>query len=304
MILITGGTGFIGNALIQQLVSLGESVRILIRPNKKSPHLPKNTFVDVVICGLDDERGLRAALKGVHSVFHLAGSERQGSRGNLEEVEVQGSKNIAEAAKQAGVERLIYLSHLGADRASAYPVLKAKALAEGFIQMSGIPYTILRSSVIFGEGDQFTTSLAGMLRISPGLFLVPGDGENLLQPLWVQDAVMCLSLCLENPDMAGKTIQIGGPEYFTFRQILTILSEKAGIHRYLISVNPAVLRPVSLFFEQSGRSLLPISFHWLDYLATDRICPTESVPRQFGLLPSRFTQRLDYIYPISFRKQR
>lgn len=303
MILITGGTGFVGNRLTQQLVSLGYPLRILIRPNKVSPNLPRSTSVDVVVCGLNDERGLKAAMKGVNMVYHLAGSERMGSQANLEEVEVEGTRMIANAAQQAGVERLVYLSHLGVDRASAYPVMKAKALAEGFIQQSGVPFTVIRSAVIFGEGDHFTNSLVEILRVSPGIFLIPGDGENLLQPLWIDDAVMCLSLSIENPELIGKTISIGGPEYFSFRQVLNILSDRVGIRRRYINVNPAILRPISLYFEQSKRPLLPLAFHWLDYLATDRTCPVESIPRQFGLLPSRFTQHLEYLHPIEKKRK-
>jgi NADH dehydrogenase len=205
----------------------------------------------------------------------------------------------------AGVERLFFLSHLGADRASAYAILKAKGIAEGLIQQSGIPYTILRSSVLFGDGDHFTTSFARLLQISPGIFFIPGDGENLLQPLWVEDAVTCLLACQDTPETIGKTISIGGPEYFSFRQILDILSERFGIHRSYVCINPAILRTLSLIFEQ-GTARFPISVHWLDYLASDRTCAVDTIARQFGLLPSRFTHHLDYLQTnqMKRRKQR
>ncbi|MEN6522967.1 MAG: NAD(P)H-binding protein [Anaerolineaceae bacterium] len=301
MILVTGGTGFVGNILIQNLLAQGKKVRTLVRPSKKTPNLPRATSVEVVVCSINDERSLRAAMKGVQFVYHLAGSEREGSRASLEEVDIQGSRIVANAARLAGVERLFFLSHLGADRASAFAVLKAKGIAEGLIQQSEIPYTILRSSVIFGEGDHFTTSLARMLQISPGIFLIPGDGENLLQPLWVEDVVTCLLACQENPDTVGKVISIGGPEYFSFRQVLDILAERIGLHRGYTSVNPAILRTLSLILEQ-GTPRFPISVHWLDYLASDRTCPIDTIPRQFGLLPSRFTHHLDYLQ--GFQKKR
>ncbi len=294
MILITGGTGQVGSTLTQQLIKRGEKVRILVRPAKKTPNLPKSTSVEVVICSLQDERSLRAAMRGVHTVYHLAGSERAGSRVSLEEVDVQGTREVVLAAKQAGVERLIYLSHLGADRGSAYSVIKAKGIAEGIIVQSELPYTIVRSAVIYGERDQFTTSLVRMLRISPSFFLIPGDGENLLQPICVADVITCLISAQENPEAINKIYSIGGPEYFSFRQVLDILSERIGIKRNYININPAYLRTLSLLLEQSNPKF-PISIHWLDYLASDRTCPVESVPRQFDLLPARFTQNLEYL---------
>jgi NADH dehydrogenase len=301
MILVTGGTGFVGNILIQNLLSQGKQVRTLVRPSKRSPNLPRSTSVEVVVCSITDERSLRASMKGVRFVYHLAGSEREGSRANLEEVDIEGSRKVANAARMAGVERLFFLSHLGADRASAYAVLKAKGIAEGLIQQSGIPYTILRSSVLFGEGDHFTTSFTQLLQISPGVLFIPGDSENLLQPLWVKDAVTCLLACQDDSNTIGKVISIGGPEYFSFRQTLDILSERMGIHRSYASINPDILRTLSLIFEQ-GTARFPISVHWLDYLASDRTCAVDSIPRQFGLLPSRFTQHLDYLQ--DYKKKR
>lgn len=294
MILITGGTGHVGSSLTQHLIRQGEQVRILVRPAKKSPNLPRETSVEVVICSLQDERSLRAAMKGVQTVYHLAGSERAGSRASLEEVDIQGTRQVVLAAKHGGVDRMVYLSHLGADRGSAYSVIKAKGIAEGIIVQSEIPYTILRSAVIYGDRDQFTTSLVRMLRISPSFFLIPGDGENLLQPIWVEDVITCLISAQENPEAINKIYSIGGPEYFTFREVLDILSERIGIRRNYININPAYLRTLSLLLEQSNPRF-PISIHWLDYLAADRTCPVEAVPRQFGLLPARFTQHLEYL---------
>src|SRR5512146_1502255 len=121
MILVTGGTGFIGQALVRQLVAAGKSVRLLLRPSPTSPRLPRGVAVEVAVSSLKDERGLRSALKGVDVVFHLAGAERIGSRSNLEGVDIDGSRSLASVIRQAGVERVFFISHLGADRSSAFP---------------------------------------------------------------------------------------------------------------------------------------------------------------------------------------
>ena len=159
MILVTGGTGFIGQVLIRQLVEAGYPVRTLIRPSNLSPNLPAGISVEVALASLKDVRGLRAAMVGVDSVIHLAGVERRGVEADLLEIEIQGTRNVIEASVDAGVDRLFFLSHLGTDRASAFPLLKAKAIVEEHIRRSGIDYTIIRSAVAFGPNDGFSSGL-------------------------------------------------------------------------------------------------------------------------------------------------
>ena len=183
MILVTGGTGFIGRALIRHLVELGYPVRTLIRPSQTSPNLPLGIAVDVAVSSLTDERGLRAAMVGIDTVFHLASGEWRGPRESLMQIDIQGTRALVDSAVDAGVERLFYLSHLGADRASAYPVLKAKGIAEEFVRRSGLSYTILRSAIVYGPNDGFTTGIAQILSALPGIFIMPGEGRVQLQPL-------------------------------------------------------------------------------------------------------------------------
>ncbi len=296
MILVTGGTGFIGRSLVKELVSIGKPVRLLLRPSRESPRLPRGEAVDVAVSSLKDEKGLRSALKGVDIIFHLAGVERQGSRSDLERIDVDSSRTLAAVAKQAGVERIFYISHLGADRSSAYPVLKAKALAEHFFLNSGVGYTIFRSGPVFGHGDQFTTGLANLLKITPGIFLVPGDGHSLVQPIWIDDLVACLNVALEDRTTVNQIFEIGGSEYLTFREILELLMQATGYRRILMNFQPAFLRSLTLWLEQTFPKY-PLSLFWLDYLAADRTCPIDVLPRQFGVIPARFNQNLDYLHP-------
>ena len=115
MILVTGGTGFIGRALIRNLVESGYPVRMLIRPSSRSPELPRGVPVEVAISSLSDERSLRAAMVGVKAVYHLAGVERRGAYADLMSVDIQGTRLVSEAAADAGVEREI-VEHLGRGR--------------------------------------------------------------------------------------------------------------------------------------------------------------------------------------------
>ena len=293
-ILVTGGTGFIGKALIRHLIENGYTVRTLIRPSSRSPNLPYGVPVDVTVSSLRDERGLRASMVGIDVVYHLAGGEWRGTQASLMEIDIQGTRAVVSAARDAGVKQIFYISHLGADRASAYPVLKAKAIAEEFIRRSEINYTIIRSAIVFGPGDGLTTGLARIMSVLPYVILIPGDGKVLLQPLWVEDLATCLTWILEDADTVNRTIDVGGPEYLPFSQIIELVMEATGIRRHIISVRSPYLRAMSVFFESIFPNL-PVSVYWLDYLASNRTCALDTMPRVFNLMPSRISQRLDYL---------
>ncbi|MDZ4158525.1 MAG: NAD(P)H-binding protein [Anaerolineaceae bacterium] len=294
MILVTGGTGFIGRVLVRKLVQRSRPVRILLRPSPVSPRLPRGISVEAAVCSLRDERGLRAALKGVDVIFHLASAERSGSRADLSGVDVEGTDTLARMASDAGVQRIIYMSHLGADRSSAYPLMRAKAHAEDSLKQSGIPVTIFRSAVVYGPNDQFTLSLARLLEISPGFVLIPGEGDTLLQPFWVEDLVTCLLLAMDDTGASNHLYEVGGTEYFSFKETLNLLMSVTGVKRRLVKMFPVYLRTISVIAEHIYPRF-PISLFWLDYLAADRTCALDSVPRTFGLMPARFSRQLGYL---------
>ena len=302
MILVTGGTGFIGRYLIKALVDSGYKVRILLKPSKTSPNFPLGIPVEVAVSSLSDRRGIRAALKDVDQIFHLAGAERKGSRGDLNQVDVEGTSILMQAANEAKIERIYYLSHHGAARASAYPVLKAKAIAEHWIINSGIPYTIIRTGSVFGPGDQFTVPLAKLIKISPLIFFMPSKGHVLLQPLWIEDLINVLLLVMEDPKAVNRIYSIGGMEPLSYREILRLIMNKIGVKRYIVPVSPAVLRTLTLWIDQLFPAF-PVSIFWLDHLAEDRTANLDSLPRDFGIMPARFHQQLDYLSTeISKRK--
>jgi uncharacterized protein YbjT (DUF2867 family) len=294
MILLTGGTGFIGRSLTRQLVEAGHQVRLLLRPSPRTPRLPTGVPVEVAVSSLDDVRGLRAAMKDVEAVYHLVGGEGEGGRANLQVVDIDGTRNVCQAAAEARVGHFFYLSHLGADRASGFPVLKAKGIAEEYIRKSGVPYTILRGSMLFGPEDEFTTGLAMLLAAAPGILPLPSKGLSLVQPLWVEDAVTCLLWALDNPEMLNQTLEIGGSEFLSLRQVVGTIMEVTRQPRLLVNWPTQSMRALTILMEFIYPQF-PTSIFWLDYLAVNRTCPVDTIPRIFGLMPARFTSRLDYL---------
>jgi len=293
MILVSGGTGFIGRALARHLAADGREVRLLLRPSQ-SPRLPQGVRLEITVCSIKDERGLRAAMNGVDVVYHLIGAERMGLQADLNHVDVEGTQALVNAAAQSGVKRFFYLSHLGADRSSAYTVLKAKGLAENIILNSGVPYTIFRSGPVTGPGDQFTVPLKALFKLNPFVFLIPDGGITRIQPIWVEDLVTCLTLALDDTQTVNQTIQVGGEEFLTFAEVVDILLKKLKMRRMIVGVGSAYLRILGLWVEQFNPKF-PFSLFWLDYLAADRTCSIDTVPRTFGLIPARFNHNLDYL---------
>lgn len=294
MILITGGTGFVGRTTMRHLSESGYNIRTLIRPSKHSPRLPCGIETDISLASLADWRGVRASLVGVDIVIHLAGAEKIGMQSDLDLTEVEGARVLAEASADAGVKRLIYLSHLGAERTSAYPLLRAKGKAEEYIRRSGVSYTILRSGIVFGEEDHFTSSLAMMITLIPFVFPLPGSGSTVLQPLWVEDLATCIVWALNDAATERQTYEIGGPEFLTFSQVVRMVMKKLGRSRLLIPVAPPYLRAATRLMER----LLPdppATTFWLDYLATNRAADLGTLPRVFRLQPSRMEERIDYL---------
>lgn len=296
-ILITGATGFIGKALTRHLTETDYQVRALIHPSRKSPDLPIGIPVEAAVSGLNDLRGLRAAMVDVDIVYHLASQEALGAKGNLLETDIQGTKNLVGAAQDAGVDRFFFLSHLGADRASAYPIMTAKAIAEDHIKKSALDYTILRTGIVFGPTDRFTTNLARLIRSIPLIFPLPDQGDTLLQPLWIEDLANIMLWSLDNDDTRRESYQIGGPEQLSFRDVIITMLDVMGLKRSLISISTSLIRGGTVFADYLSLNI-PTNIFWLDYLATNRTCSLNTVPQVFNLLPSHFSKRLEYLRPI------
>ncbi len=294
MILVTGGTGFIGQILVSHLVTLGYPVRLLLNPARDYPKLPRGVPVEVAISSMNDERNLRASMKDIDTVFHLIGTEWKGIHAEFEEIDIRAARMFSKVAKEMNVERFIYLSHIGAERASAYNLLRAKALAETSIRESGVPYTIIRSGIVYGKNDHFTTILRDFVRKTRGPLLIPGGDPTLIQPIWVEDLITALMLCMDDDATLNRTIYAGGIETFTFRECLELVMQAIHKKKRIIPIQTSILRRLYIANEQWFPLRTPMYF-WLDYMAEDRITALDILPREFGLMPTRMTQNIAYL---------
>jgi uncharacterized protein YbjT (DUF2867 family) len=301
MILVTGGTGFIGRNLVRQLVENGYPVRLLLKPSPKTPKVPFGVPVEVAVTSINDERGLKAAMRGVDGIFHLVGGEGMGTRADLEKVDVQGTQSLVNAAVYSNVKKFYYISHLGADKASGFPILRAKGLAEEEIRSCGIPYTIIRSSVVFGPQDGFSTGLALLIHSSPGFLPIPSSGKTMLQPIWIEDLITCMLWAMEMPELVNQTIEIGGSEYLSIEQIIRTIMEVVNKKRKLVFWPNPYMRAMTILAEYMLPGF-PSTVFWLDYLAVNRTCAVDSVPRYFDLMPARFSSKLQHLQGVNWNR--
>jgi NADH dehydrogenase len=302
MILVTGATGFVGQRVVARLAAAGRDVRCLVRPSYKLRRLPPGVRVHVVAGDLADSPALRVALQDVDTIVHLAAIWVERGGRTFESVNYHGTLNLVEAAQEVGASRLIFLSYPGADRNSAYPFLRGKGLAEEAVKSSGLDYTILRPSLVYGLDDGWTTNIAMTLKSVPFIFPVVGDGQTRLQPLWVQDLAVCIEQCLDNRKTSGHIVALGGPGYLTLNEVLDIIMRTLRVRRRKVSVRVPLARSAA---NTMGRMMLQpfLSTTMVDMLGVDMTTTLDAVPRHFGFEPARFADTVDYLCNQPWRRR-
>ncbi|MEK6690134.1 MAG: complex I NDUFA9 subunit family protein [Nitrospirota bacterium] len=282
MILITGGTGFVGRHLVRKLIEEGNKVRCLIRKTSKTDVF-KGFEVNFSYGDITDHKLLREASKGIETVIHLVGIIQESGKATFKSIHVEGTENLLKASKENGVKLLLYQSALGADENSTLGYKRTKAEAENLVKNSGIPYIIFRPSLIFGSGDQFTLRLSSILKKSPVIPVI-GTGEARFQPIYIEDWVLCAIKALKDKDMQNRVFEIGGPEHLTYIEIIDILAEVLGVQRYKIYFPLHVMKPLIKFIENII-SKPPVTTEQLLLLQQDNITEIKNVEKYFGFKP-------------------
>ena len=290
MILVIGGTGFIGRHLVAQLAASGERVRVAARGSRQEP-LPNS--VEQVRADVVTGEGLAEAMAGVDRVAHLVAIIIEKGSQRFDGVIRGGTEGVVQEAERAGVKKLVYVSAIGAAPDPKFPYWHAKWAAEQLVSGSSLNYTILRPSLVFGPEDDFFNRLADMVRRSP-LVPIAGNGKTRFQPLGVDDLVTCIAACLAEGTHDRQTVEVGGPEYFTYNELIDVISATLGKRRPRVHIPLWLMRPAARML-QTVLSSPPVTTDQLAMLAKDNVTEVDAVPRQFGFAPGRLGDGLGHL---------
>ena len=296
MILVTGGTGLVGRHLVRALLDKGHDVRCLVRSLEKAGQvLPPE--VELVRGDINDRTAVDKACRDVDKIFHLVAVIRENGANTFEHINVEGTLNLVVAAGQAGVKHFIHLSALGVSDNPKFKYAYSKWRGEETVQQSGLTWTIIRPSVIYGDGFGFFDRLAQSLRFTPRPFIpVPGKGTTLFQPIAVEDVARCLIKLIENSSMIGKIIEIGGPEHLSYVQMLDLLLERLDEKRYKLYV-PMFLMRLTVLLMGSVMKDPPVTSVELKQMELDNVTDPQTVEKNFGFKPRALRNGLRYLAP-------
>ena len=295
MILITGAAGYIGRHLVVRLVEQGERPRCLVRDVKRAASILPADKVELVQGDTTQPASLEAAVRGVDTIVHAGfiTADHKETAGNRYEVtNVQGTANLIRAAKQAGVKRMIELSGLGTrpDKPGSY--MQGRYLAEKMLKESGLSWTIIEPSVLFGKGAPFIQGLSNLINITPLIPLI-GGGRVMFQPIYVEDVVTVIIKVLEDPEgTSGKTYTIGGPAYYTFTEMIDALLH--AMHKRRMKVyapTPLVGLGAAMMDAVLPKPLLTRAA--MSLFSFNNTTDLNSVERDFGFTPLSFTKYLE-----------
>jgi uncharacterized protein YbjT (DUF2867 family) len=225
-ILVTGGTGVVGNGAIPELLRAGHAVRLLSRhADHDTPAFPEG--VEAFPADVNDPTTLAGAVEGCDVVLHIAGVvEEQPPEITFERVNVEGTRNMLEAAADAGHPRFIYLSSLGADVGKS-EYHRSKRAAEALVQLNAGPWLILRPGNVYGPGDETISMLLKMLRSLPAVPIV-GEGDQPFQPLWYVDLARAILRAVERTELNQEILELAGPDVTTTNDIFSRLARITG----------------------------------------------------------------------------
>jgi uncharacterized protein YbjT (DUF2867 family) len=224
-LLVTGGTGMIGEGVIPRLLGAGHDVRILSRgASEDARQWPEH--VEAFPADVADAASLRGAADGCHAVVHIVGIAKETGDKTFAAINVEGTRNILAEAERAGAARFIFISSLGADRGKS-EYHRSKREAEEIVRGFKGSWVILRPGKVYGPGDEAISMLLGMVRTLPVVPVVAGGDQNF-QPIWYRDLGAAVAKVVEMEELAGVTLEIAGNEVTTTDDILDRLSRLTG----------------------------------------------------------------------------
>ena len=274
LVTVFGGSGFIGNQAVRQLARAGWRIRVAVR----NPGLAYRMRlagdvgqIDVVQANIRNIPSIERALEGAAASLNLVGVLHETGRQKFQSIHAMGARNIAEAARKAGVRRVVQMSALGADPDSPSKYARTKAMGEGLVREIYPDAVVVRPSIVFGPEDHFFNMFAQMAGVSPALPLI-GGGATRFQPVYVGDVGKALARAVTGDDTAGRTFELGGPATYSFRELMELMLRETERSRLLIPIPFPLAVPLGLAGDLAGYFIQPpITSDQVELLKSDNV---------------------------------
>src|SRR3990170_1980736 len=272
MIVVTGGSGYVGSHIIRRLANAGREIRALVRDRRRAEREARlnGLSVDWVEADVTRPDSLSEAFSGATIVIHTVAIAIERPGRTYERINVEGTANVLSAAKSAGARRFINMSQLGAQPNLPYRFLASKGKAQEWVAESGLDWTAFRPSVIWGPEDEFANTFARLAQLTPLIYPIVGDGQSKFEPVWIEDVVTCVEKALDDKSTFKREFELGGPEVLTLEQIERRTLSALRARRAFVRFPIPLIRVVVTLMER----LLPappVTRSLLEQLAVDNV---------------------------------
>jgi NADH dehydrogenase len=282
VILVTGGSGFVGGHVVHALRAAGQEVRCLVRDRRRGERL-ETWGCQLVVGDVTDPESLRAAVAGCDTVVHLV-AIRQGKPEAFQRIMIEGTRNLIAAAREVGVGRFVLMSALGTteETKDLVPYYGAKWQMEQDVKAAGTPYVIFRPSFIFAKDGGILTTFSKLARLAPVTPII-GNGKQRIQPIWADDIGAYFAKSVELDTAIGRTFEIGGPDAVSWNEFWERLKKIRGIKRPSLHM-PIGLMKVNALVTERLPGDIPLTRDLLKMLQTgDNVVTDPSAVEVFGL---------------------
>jgi uncharacterized protein YbjT (DUF2867 family) len=291
VILVTGGTGFVGPAIVHALRSEGHDVRALVRDLRSKQARTLETWGCTLAQGdMTDAPSLERAVQGCDAVVHLVAIP-SGSEEQFRQIMIQGTRDLVDAAKRADLKRFVLMSALGTGERSKdlTPYFRSKWEQERTVEGSGIDHTIFRPSFVFGKSGGMLPLLVRQVRWSPAVAVI---GTKRMQPIWVEDVAAYFTKAISTAEATNRTFELGGPDVVTWDELIDRIKRVTGKRRPTFHPPLGLVRAGAAVVEKLPTGL-PLSRDAITMLEfEDNVTDIAPAVETFGIRPIGLTEQI------------